>query len=238
MDTVLIMIKFFLSIKTTLWLTGISILAFVTGSFFIPKNLDVFSEINDTPLFKWLSINTSEIGKTFWIYAIICLMAILCLNTIVCSIDAVLRRLSWKGLINTLSPQILHIGVLFVLFGHFISAMTGYKQDIPMKKNMTTNFKEFNISLTGMNFSKSYDEDTTRWRVHLDIDNNQFIIEPARPAFYRNVYFFVKSADEKSMRAIIGLVYDPGVVWEILGAAVFILGAAGIFYRQITSSTK
>src|SRR3972149_955922 len=102
------MLRFFLSIKTSLWLTGLGIGVFVAGSFFIPLNLDVFSEINEMPLFMWLSKNSSDLDKSFWIYLLLGVIGLLCINTAVCSIDAVIRRLTWKRLVEVLSPQVLH----------------------------------------------------------------------------------------------------------------------------------
>jgi hypothetical protein len=52
------------------------------------------------------------------------------------------------------------------------------------------------------------------------------------------VGFFAKSAQEKKMKAIIGLVYDPGVVWEITGAIVFVIGASGIFSVRLSEKTS
>lgn len=87
------MLRVLKSIKTTLVIIFISMSIFLTGSFIIPKNLQFFSEINEMPLFKWLSLN-EDIKKTFWIYLSILAMAFLSLNMIVCLIDDLLKRLS------------------------------------------------------------------------------------------------------------------------------------------------
>jgi hypothetical protein len=128
------MLKFFLSIKTSLWLTGLSIGVFLTGSLYIPRNLALFSEINDIPLFTWLSENNHHLSKVFWIYLLIALMLLLWINTIVCSIDAIIKRTTWKSLVRVLSPQVLHIAILFVLLGYCVSASAGYKKDVPTRR--------------------------------------------------------------------------------------------------------
>ena len=232
------MLRFFLSIKTSLWLTGISIVIFLIGSVYIPRNLDVFSGINETPLFKWLSQNAGDLDKLLWIYILLVLMLLICINMFVCAIDTIMRKISWKVLVEVLSPQILHIGVMFVLFGHLISASTGYKQDIPMDMNTTLAIKGFNVSIHNIEFLKKQDEDSTRWRIHLKINDNLHLLEPARPSFYKGVGFFTKSVEQKKMRIIIGMVYDPGVLWEIIGAVVFVIGAFGIFYLRFRYNDK
>lgn len=228
------MLKFFLSIKTSLWLTGASIAVCIAGSFFIPQNLDVFSEINDMPLFSWLSRNSSFFDKVFWIYLLLGMMAFLCINTLVCSFDAVMKRLTWKRLPEVLSPQILHMGVIFVLLGHLISAVAGYKQDVPMTLNDPANIKDFAMTVKDIEFVNKKGESSQRWRISMEINNRMYIIEPAQPVFYKGVGFFVRAAEERKMRTIIGLVHDPGALWELIGAVLFVIGAGGIFYLKLT----
>ena len=69
--------------------------------------------------------------------------------------------------------------------------------------------------------------------LYLNIDNNEHVLELGKPAFYNNVGFYAKSAQQKKMKAIIGLVYDPGVLWELIGAVTFIIGASGVFYTRL-----
>ncbi|GAB4541490.1 MAG: hypothetical protein Fur0020_10930 [Thermodesulfovibrionia bacterium] len=65
------------------------------------------------------------------------------------------------------------------------------------------------------------------------IDNYPYVLEVGRPAFYKGVGFFAKSAYQKKMKAVIGLVYDPGANWEVVGAVLFVIGSAGIFYTRL-----
>jgi hypothetical protein len=242
------MLKFFLSTKTYLWLTGISIGSFLIGSFYIPNNLAIFSGINDMPLFSWLSQNNNDLDKFIWIYLLIGLMLLLWICTLICSLDAIIKRAARKQLIRILSPQILHIAILFVLIGYVISASTGYilfvligyvvsastgyKLDIPMNMDDTQEVKGFDLKVDDMEFFTNPGESSTRWRVHLRINNELHKLEVGQPSFYNSVGFFAKSAQKKKKSAIIGLIYDPGVIWEMIGAVTFIIGAAGIFITR------
>ncbi len=226
------MIKFFTSIKTSLWLMGISMVVYALGAFFIPQNLDVFSEINDMPLFTWFSRNREFAGTFFWICLLVAFMALLSINTIVCSIDALVRGLTRKRFVEVLSPQVLHLGVIFILFGHLVSAAAGYRQDVPMNLGETRQIRGFTIGVESVEFVQLKGEDSTRWRVGLKINDIRRVLEPARPAFFSHVGFFAKSAQQGKNKAIVGLVYDPGVFWEILGALVFFVGAGGLFSMQ------
>jgi cytochrome c biogenesis factor len=227
------MLRFFLSIKTYLWVTGISIGVFLIGSIYIPRNLAVFSLINDMPLLRWLSQNSNIPDRIFWIYLLVGFMLLLWICTLICSIDAIIKKTTRKNMIKVLSPQILHIAIIFVLLGHGVSAVTGYRQDVPMKINDEYKVKGFDLKINNIEFFKNPGENSTRWRVHLEIDNQLHMIELGKPAFYNGVGFFAKSAQKKKMKAIIGLVHDPGVIWEIIGAVVFVVSAFGVFYIKL-----
>ncbi len=226
------MLKFFVSIKTYLWVTGIGMGIFLIGSFYIPKNLAIFSGINDMPLIKWLLLNNNVFDKLLWIYVLIAIMLLVWVSTLICSLDAIIKRTTRKTFVRILSPQILHIGIVLVILGHGISALSGYKHDVSMTAMESYEVRGFNMKVNNMDFFKKPGENSTRWRVNLEIDNNMHILEVGKPAFYNNVGFFVKSAREKKQLAIIGLIYDPGVLWEIIGAVVFVVGAAGLFYTK------
>jgi cytochrome c biogenesis factor len=231
------MLRFFLSIKTYLWVTGISMGVFVTGSLYISKNLAVFSLINDMPLLRWLSENANVLDRTFWIYLMAGLILVLWICTLICAIDAVVKKATLKNMITALSPQVLHIAIIFVLLGHGASAVSGYKQDVPMKMNDAHEVKGFDLKVNDIEFFKNKGENSTRWRVHLEIDNELHMVELGKPVFYNGVGFFAKSAHKKKMKAIIGLVHDPGVVWEIIGAAVFAISAFGVFYIKLNETS-
>lgn len=226
------MLKFFLSLKTYLWVTGIGMGIFIIGSFYIPKNLAIFSGINDMPLIKWLSLNNSVFDKLLWIYVLVGIMLLLWICTLICSLDAIIKRTTRKSLIRVLSPQILHIGILLVILGHGVSAVTGYKYDLPMNVADSYEAKGFDVKINEMEFFKNPGENSTRWRAQLEIDGTVHMLEVGKPVFYNKVGFFAKSAQQKKQKAIIGLINDPGVVWEILGAIVFVIGAAGVFYTK------
>lgn len=233
MDAVLIMLRFFLSIKTYLWVTGISMGIFLLGSFIIPKNLAVFSLINDMPLFMWLSSNGNDLSRTFWIYLLAVFMLLLCLCTLICSAEALIGKTARKNLVKVFSPQVLHVAIIFVLLGHGISSVAGYKEDVSIKINEAVEVKGFALEVNEIEFFKNPGENSTRWRVHLSIDSQEHMIELGEPAFYNGVGFYAKSAQEKKMKAVIGLVHDPGVLWEMIGALVFVTGAFGIFYVRL-----
>ncbi len=231
------MIKFFRSLKTSLWLMGVSILLYVLGSFFIPQHLDIFSEINDMPLMEWLNRNRGEMGVAFWIPALIVLMALLAANILVCGYDSLARGVPYGLSVETLAPQVLHLGVVLVLFGHLISAASGFREDVPLHPHEPQTVRGRRLELVNLEFLKMRGEDSTRWRIGLLIDGRSATVEPARPYFHERTGYFARSASQKQGRALIGIVYDPGVIWEVAGAILFLFGGAGLFFVQFRRAT-
>lgn len=232
----ILMMTFFTSLKTTLWLTGLSMAVFLAGSVSIPGNLDVFSEINDMPLFQWLWLNRMYPDKIFWIYLLLVLMTLLATATLLCSVDALRKGLSRRTFVETLSPQVLHMGVVIVLFGHLVSAASGYKQDVSLKLGETREVRGRTLTLDSVDFTQVRGEDSTHWAARLVLDGKAFTLEPARPAFFGRVGYFLKSAQQLKNNVIIGIVYDPGVLFEIMGAIVFVAGSLGLFSLQLRNS--
>ncbi len=224
------------SIKTALYLLGTGMVIFLAGSVYIPNNLDIFSEINDYPLFKWLFANLGYIDKTYWIFASIVVMAALSLNMVVCTVDAIVNKLSRKGIIQKLSPHIVHTGVMLVLFGHLVSGALGFKKDIPARVGDTVTVNNLEIQIKDLNFVTLRGEDQERWRVSLLVRNREgservSVAEPASPVFESRLAIYAKSAEHNG-RILLGVVYDPGVRWEISGAVIFVLGSAGLFWSR------
>jgi len=211
---------------------GISMALYVAGAFFIPENLDIFTEINDMPLFTWLRQNRGALPVAFWIYLLLVVMALLVVNIVGNGYVTLVAGIKGRRYLQVIPPQVLHVGVVLVLFGHMVSAVSGYKQDVPIKLHEKRIVRGHVLELVNLESLKIEGEDSTRWRVGLVIDGKAATLEPAQPAFIDTIGYFAKSASENTRSALIGLVSDPGMGWEIAGAVCFILGALGLFVMQ------
>jgi cytochrome c biogenesis factor len=233
-DSILIL-RVLKSVKTALYLMGISMIVFLAGSVYIPKNLAVFSEINDMPLFQWLYDNREHAGKTYWIYAQLLLMAVFSLNMLVCTVYGLIDKNNLGNLVRKLSPHIIHTGVLLVLFGHLVSAGYGFKIDIPINAGERVSVERLTVNLKRVDLVSIQGENQQRWLLSLNVIQDgreiESVVEPAKPIFLGGIGIFAKSADEDG-RAILGIVRDPGVRWEIAGAILFMIGAMGIFLSK------
>src|SRR3990170_2704905 len=77
---------FFSSIRLTIYLVLIFVLAAFIGSFIIRDPF--FESMNSEVLFKWLfTVGIENIGKLWWLYTLTIITFLLAINTIICNIN-------------------------------------------------------------------------------------------------------------------------------------------------------
>ena len=122
------MTNFFLSLKTAVWTLFVLVCLFFIGSALMPADRGLFSLMNEDLLLRWtIGPALARPGQTWWFFASLAGLALLTVNTLVCSIQAVRGRWSRVDFFLRVSPQIVHIGFLFILLAHLLSAVSGYK---------------------------------------------------------------------------------------------------------------
>lgn len=123
--------SFFSSIRLTIYLVLIFVLIAFIGSFVIQGN-PLFEGMNNEILFKWLFADgINNLGKLWWLYALIIITFILAVNTIICNINRFSSLIKYKQRLLKrkwieFSSYLMHIGFLLVLIGHLISSSTGF----------------------------------------------------------------------------------------------------------------
>ncbi len=230
------MLRFFTSIKTSVAFFVAAIFFFFAGALIIPKTMEAYTNIIDTVLFRWLK--GAGLSESWWVYGIVSCMALMAVNTIVCSADALVRKLGRKDFIRTLSPQIIHLGVLLILMGHLFTSAYGLRKEVLMSAGET-----FTI-LPGIGFVvekilvETNEPGETGWDVRgaWKISGERIKplhIRPSRPSYHKGFWVFIKSADsDPSPRAVLMIRKDDGAYWAASGMAVFALGCAMLLYAR------
>jgi GxxExxY protein len=117
----------FSSPKTTVWTPGTGLRLFA-GSYLMPAHRDVHALMNDRLLFNWVSgVAAGNIAATWWFFISLAGLVLLTINTFVCSYQAVRGRWSRQDFLLRISPQVVHIGFLFILLAHLLGAGWGYR---------------------------------------------------------------------------------------------------------------
>jgi len=233
--------RFFLSLKTAFGLFFVFIVLAFIGSIMLPHNLAFFSGIDDTPLFRWLAEN-DRLVKTWWIYAMIVMLAMLAVSTIFCTIEALMKRMSRKNFILKISPQVMHIGVLFIMLGHLLTASFGLKLDLVLNRGEKKEVMEGkalllqDVSVT--TDENGYDIDwqaRLSWfedgRVYRDV-----ILRPVHPLYFGQTGLYIKAVTmEPDKSALIRVCRDPGALWALVGGVLLTLGGLGFIYGRFSS---
>jgi hypothetical protein len=225
--------NFFLSLKTAVWTLFILVCLFFIGSAMMPADRGLFGLMNEDLLLRWaFGPALRSPLQTWWFFASLFGLALLTTNTLVCGIQAVRGRWSRKEFLLRISPQIVHIGFLFILLAHLLSAASGYKVSGGMPEGAFARLPEERGLLlrqvTVKTDSAGYLQD---WAANVSVYENDAIVKsgslgPNQPLFYKGTGIYLKNVSfEGGPGAFILVAKDPGAVWALVGGVLFMLGS-------------
>jgi cytochrome c biogenesis factor len=233
--------RFFLSLKTAFWLFFVFIVFAFIGSVVLPNNLAFFSGIDDTPLFRWLS-DSGNLKLTWWIYAMILMLALLAVSTIFCTIDGTIKGLNSRNLILKLSPQVMHLGVLFIMLGHLLTASIGFKTDMRIKEGEKKVVAgEIELYLEDVKVQTDKQGYYTDWEAKLWWFENgekvkEEVLRPVHPLYFGQFGLYFKSVSiEPEPSALIRVCRDPGALWALIGGVFLSIGGLGFVYGRFSA---
>lgn len=238
-------IRFFLSIKTAFGFFLFFVSVFLYGSLSLPNNLSFFSGIDDTPLFAWLA-EAKTYGTSWWIYAIVAGLALFAVNTLFCTGEVVFFKLGKRNLIAKLSPQVMHLGVLFVMLGHLLTAVLGVKLDLDLKKGEAKTVRG-TTAVVLEDVKETVDENgyTMDWDAKLrwieeGKSSKALSLRPAHPLYFGSYGVYSKSVmiDKKESSALIRVSRDPGAVPALFGGILMALGGIGFLYGRFRPASS
>lgn len=231
--------SFFLSLKTASTIFFIFLLLCLIGSLSLTKNLAFFSGIDDEPLFRWLKSAGSP-SITWWIYGLIVSLSVLAISTVFCTIKALLKGALRGNVLLKLSPQIMHIGVLFVMLGHLLTASAGFKIDVLIKKGQETvlpNGERLRLEDVQI-MTDQYGNDTDwimKFRL-IEKESKGYVLQPARPIYKGGIGLYLKAVStEPEPSATIRVSQDPGALWALFGGLLLFIGGLGFLIGRFGS---
>lgn len=225
--------NFFLSLKTTVWtLSGLVCLFFV-GSYMMPVHQDIFASMNDDLLFEWVEkVAIQNVWHTWWFFAALAVLVLLTVNTVVCSLQAIRGKWSRENALLRISPQIIHIGFLFILLAHLLGAGWGYKLAglLPegalgrLPENIGLHIQEIRVESDAKGYMKDWAVKVALYENNVLVKNG--ILGPNQPLFYKGTGIYVKTLNfERGPAALLLVAKDPGAMWALVGGILFILGS-------------
>jgi hypothetical protein len=218
---------FFFSLRTTLWLLGFALALMLAGAVIMPGKGE-FQTIHSTTMFTWLK--DQPLNVTWWLWCLIGILSVLTVNTLFCSIESVVKKRKVTDWLLLISPQIIHVGFLFMLLAHLLSASGGYQvfaaaqegNMLRISENSALRIKDINIQTDRYGY-------ITDWRVGIEYlkDGRVFhsdTIAPNDPSILMGFNINVKDLQTFPEAVLLQISREPGAVWALAGGILFMIG--------------
>jgi hypothetical protein len=222
-------LDFFLSLRTAVWLLPALILFLLAGAFVMPAR-EEFQGINAVALFQWLRQNPA--GATWWLWGSIFFLCLLAANTIVCSAESVIRKRPGRQWLLVISPQVIHIGFLFVLLAHLMSSIGGAKDMVAAREGSVVALPNgLAMGVTSIQIETDPEGYLRDWRAEIEyisegVSVKKDFLAPNRPSFFRGLGIYLKDARPYPVKAcLIEISREPGAPWALAGAVFFMAGS-------------
>jgi hypothetical protein len=222
MDYLRAILKTLLSLKTASLLLVAQLLLFLFGAFQMPA-MEAYSSLNEMPLFEWM--RKAPAGATWWLWGSVVIAALLALNTVFCSFDALLRKRQGRSWLLVTSPQIIHLGFLFLMLAHLVDASQGFRGMVVAREGVQISLsggerlvlKEIRSTLSPQGFPLDFRADA----LFTDREGRKIkekVIAPNKPAFHRGAGFYLKQV--RGRAALVEVTREPGAPIALLGGVL------------------
>ncbi len=227
--------RFFSSLKTAVWTLVALICVFFLGSYLLPAYREVHGGMNEQLLFQWVSESAaSHPWAASWFFLSLAGLVLLTINTLVCSWQAIKGRWTRRDFLLRIAPQIVHIGFLFILLAHLLGAGWGYRLSGGLAVERSARLPDNRILLLN-DLRPQTDESgrLTDWAAVVSLYEGERRVAggelgPNRPLFYRGMGVYLKGLDQDRPIAYLMVNKDPGALWALVGAVLFMIGASVI----------
>jgi len=221
--------EFLLSLRTGLWLLALITLLFAAGAVIMPLT-EEFQSIHSGSMLQWL--NAQSIGVTWWLWAIMGLLALLSINTLFCSVESIIKKRKVTQWLLLISPQIIHIGFLFMLIAHLLSAAGGSQAFatmaegslIKVSEDKMVRIKDIRVDLDPSGYIND-------WEVNIEYIANGAVIDrsgirPNSPSVRSDMNINVKKIVQvyPHKAVLIQVSREPGAFWALAGGILFTIG--------------
>jgi hypothetical protein len=220
--------KFFLSLRTAIWLITALLCLLLYGSVIMPLTRE-FEFLHSMPLFTWMIQNSP--GITWWLWATLVVLSLLSANTLLCSIESVIRKKSARQWLLVISPQLVHIGFLFILLAHLLSSYSSFRGTAVVYENAGIRlpggtgvyFKNLNIEPDQAGYARDWSADIEFVKDGRLIRTDR--IRPNNPSFQDGLGVYIKTVQLQPYRAaLIEVSREPGAPWALAGSMFFMAG--------------
>jgi hypothetical protein len=233
-----LMLNFFFSLRTALWFLGLLLLLMLAGAFIMPGRQE-FQALHSIPLFDWL--HTQPPGLTWWLWGSIGVLVVLALNTLLCSIESIVKKRKVTQWLLLISPQIIHIGFLFMLLAHLLSALGATQSQAVGREGSLIKLSDNNtvLKVKNIDIQLDYYGYITDWEVDVQFLSGgkkfrEDIIKPNNPTVLKGFNINVKDLRAHPVEAVLLQINrEPGAVWALTGGILFMVGITILIVLRI-----
>ncbi|HEX8949455.1 MAG TPA: hypothetical protein VF790_10865, partial [Dissulfurispiraceae bacterium] len=194
--------------------------------------------IHALPLLRWLP--QQPVSITWWLWGAVGVLVLLTANTLFCSVESVLRKRTVSQWLLIISPQVIHIGFLFILLAHLMSAISGFKgvtaaregTVLALPGGVSVGIGPISLALD----SYGYIHD---WTVDIEYVAEGKVVRrdrlmPNAPSFFEGLGIYVKDLRAFPDRAVLlELSREPGAVWALIGGILFAAGTVTLLGLKV-----
>jgi len=209
----------------------------LAGAFIMPSQKE-FETIHSTPMFEWLKIQ--PIAITWWLWSLIGVLTLLTVNTFFCSVESIIKKRKVTRWPLLISPQIIHIGFLFMLFAHLMSATGSYQKFAVVQEGSMLRISDnVVLKIKDINIQSDYNGYITDWKVGIEYfkegkELSADTILPNSPSLRTGFNINVKDLQAYPYEAVLLQVSrEPGAVWALAGSVLFMVGIITLIALKI-----
>jgi len=221
------LLRWFSSLKLTVWILTLLISVFFIGAFLMPLYPEAHKGMNGMPLFEWwYRSGRAFVSQNGWLPLSILFLLLLTINTLVCTIRSLRMGPS-------LFAHITHAGFLLILLAHLVSATTGFRiSEIVLPKGHAMEVPNLDVKLlldhidyvpypNGM--PKDYSAEVVLITKEGRVTR---ILAPNRPAFFEGIPIYLKTFGFRPIPyAVCEVAHDPGAQVALAGSILFLIGS-------------
>ena len=220
-----------------IWLLIALLCLLLYGSLIMPVNKE-FQSLESLPLFQWMTQNPGSI--TWWLWAALGVISLLSANTLLCSIESVVKKKSARQWLLVLSPQVVHIGFLFILLAHLLSGYGSFRGTAVVYENSGLRLpngndvllRKIDIETDQMGYMKDWSADIEYFKEGRSLGTDR--ISPNSPSFQDSFGIYIKNVRLQPYPvALIEVSKEPGAVWALIGGILFMAGMITLLLLKI-----
>ncbi len=229
--------RFLVSLRTAILLLIALLCLLLYGAVAMPVQKE-FQALHEIPLFHWMQ--EYPVTVTWWLWAAVAVLSLLTANTLLCSIESVFRKRDARQWLLIISPQIIHIGFLFVLLAHLLSSYGGFKGTafayresvFQLPNGLEVRFDDVRADLAPEGYIRDWAADISYYSSGTQIASD--VIRPNAPSLREGLGIYIKEVRIAPFPvALIEVSREPGAVWALTGGIFFMLGTITLLILKI-----